>query len=227
MVRIIRSRPLCHRLPLSCGQTFQVRRLTQPEFHSVQLQGLLARVREGDLAARDELLRVVCQRLERLARKMLRQFPNVGRWADTNDVLQNALLRLLRSLQAIQPASTREFFGLAAAHIRRELLDMARHYDGPLGVGARHESQVIDAAAVPGESDLPGDADLEKWCAFHREVEQLPVEEREVVGLIFYHGWSQQDVAALFQVTTRTVQRRWQSALRKLRKLLTEPMSET
>ena len=35
-----------------------------------------------------------------------------------------ALLRLLRSLQAIRPGSTRDFFNLAAVHIRRELLDL-------------------------------------------------------------------------------------------------------
>ena len=46
--------------------------------------------RTGDLAARDELLRVICGRMERLARKMLRQFPDVRPAADTRDVLSGA-----------------------------------------------------------------------------------------------------------------------------------------
>jgi RNA polymerase sigma factor (sigma-70 family) len=48
-------------------------------------------------------------------------------------------------------------------------------------------------------------------------VAKLPAQEREVVGLAFYHGWSQAEVAELFGVSERTVQRWWQSALLKLR----------
>jgi RNA polymerase sigma factor (sigma-70 family) len=48
----------------------------------------------------------------------------------------------------------------------------------------------------------------------------LPVEERQVVELIFYHGWTQAEVADLFDVTVRTVQRRWQTALMKLHRVL-------
>src|SRR4051794_9362283 len=91
------------------------------------------RMRGGDPAARDELLRATCGRLERLARKMLRRFPGVHRWAETGDVLQSALLRLLRALEQVRPASTRDFFGLAAEQMRRELLDLSRRFHGPRG----------------------------------------------------------------------------------------------
>jgi RNA polymerase sigma-70 factor (ECF subfamily) len=82
----------------------------------------------GDARAADELLRAVSPRLEQLTRKMLRDFPCVRRWADTADVLQASVLRLLHSLRQMQPDSTRHFFNLAALHIRRELLRMARRY---------------------------------------------------------------------------------------------------
>ena len=59
--------------------------------------------------------------------------------------------------------------------------------------------------------------DFDKWVAFHEEVEKLPVEEREVIGLVFYHGFSQAEIADLFQVSERTVQRRWQSAVARLK----------
>jgi hypothetical protein len=54
---------------------------------------------------------------------MLRGFPAVQRWADTRDVLQASLLRLLHALEEVRPSSSRDFFGLAAEQIRRELLD--------------------------------------------------------------------------------------------------------
>ena len=48
----------------------------------------------------------------------------------------------------------------------------------------------------------------------------MPDEEREVVGLIYYHGWTREQVAELFQVNERTVRRRWESALVRLHQAL-------
>src|SRR5262245_54659707 len=109
--------------------------MSQPTFHTAQLQNCLERLRAGDASARDELVRAAHSRLEHLARRMLRKFANVRRWADTGDVFQGAVLRLLRSLEAVPVADTREFLNLAAAHVRRELLDLARHFGGPHGWG--------------------------------------------------------------------------------------------
>jgi RNA polymerase sigma-70 factor (ECF subfamily) len=190
-----------------------------PSFSTTRLQGWLARARAGDAAARDELLRACWGRLERLARAMLRRFPSVQRWADTGDVLQGALLRLLRALEALDVRSTRDFFGLAAEQMRRELLDLARHFYGPHGLGARHGGRVgpTDSAGPGLEPAAPAAAgELDRWRAFHEAVERLPAAEREVVGLTFYHGWAQAEIADLFQVDVRTVRRRWQSACLRL-----------
>ncbi len=189
---------------------------------TAQLNHWIDRIRAGDVAARDDLLRAVCARLEKLARKMLQRFPSVKRWAETDDVLQNALMRLLRALEQVRPESVRDFFGLAAEQMRRELLDLARRFNGPEGVGAHHASGVMQADEDGGPRMEPVAAasqgeEMDRWLAFHQGVENLPVEERETVGLVFYHGWTQQAVADLFQVSVRTVQRRWESAIVKLR----------
>jgi len=44
-------------------------------------------------------------------------------------------------------------------------------------------------------------------------VAALPDEEREVFGLIFYQGMTQDDAADVLGVAVRTVQRRWQAAM--------------
>jgi DNA-directed RNA polymerase specialized sigma24 family protein len=54
-------------------------------------------------------------------------------------------------------------------------------------------------------------------------VADLPTEEREIVGLIFYHGWTQAAVAELFQANERTVRRRWEAALLRLHGTLRDP----
>jgi RNA polymerase sigma factor (sigma-70 family) len=169
-------------------------------------------LRAGDRQAVDDLLRAVGGRLERLARQMLRRIPTVKRWADTDDVLQSSTLRLLRTLQNIRPASTRDFFNLAAVHVRRELLDMFRHFHGPLGLGANHASippQVVDHPVEAAQDRRDDSEELDRWAAFHTAVEALPVEQREVVSLVFYHGWTHEQIAELLQVTDRTVRRYW------------------
>src|SRR5262249_60632361 len=112
-----------------------------PALDSVMLQRCVERWQAGDRTAADELLRVAGTRLEKLARRMCRNFPNVRDWTETSDVLQNSLIRLLRTLQNMRPLTTRDFFNLAAVHIRRELLDLARHYRGKAWVP-------LDAPAV-------------------------------------------------------------------------------
>jgi RNA polymerase sigma-70 factor (ECF subfamily) len=192
--------------------------------HTTQLRRWVERIRAGDLAARDEMLCAGHARLERLARKMLRGFPAVGRWEESDDLLQNAVLRLLHALRDVQPTSVRDFFGLAAEQMRRELLDLARRYRSRRVQGPSHA-----ADAVRSESRLLGpeppaaadDADeLDRWCAFHEAVAGLPVEQREVVGLIYYHGWTQAEVAEHLGVSKRTVQRHWAAAMLTLHELL-------
>jgi RNA polymerase sigma factor (sigma-70 family) len=191
-----------------------------------RLDQLLALVRAGDLRAREELFRSVCGRLERLACKMLKSYPRVCRWAQAEDVVQNVALRLLRTLHEVQPTSTRAFFGLAAELIRRELIDLARQFYGAEGMGANHDSKVIgddsQCGAVTPPDTRDDTAELEKWCAFHQQVEQLPTLDREVVGLVFYHGWTQAQVAELFGVSERTVRRRWEASVRQLHSRLNE-----
>ena len=69
----------------------------------------------------------------------------------------------------------------------------------------------------PSEPAAPEASDADQWMRFHEAVDQLPAEEREVVGLVFYHGWTQGRIAELFQVDERTIRRRWASACRKIR----------
>lgn len=183
--------------------------------HNAQIPRCLDRIAAGDRAARDELFQAVNGRLFRLARKMCHRFPRLRRWADAGDVVQNARLRLLRALEVVCPDSERAFFALAAEQIRRELLDLARHYFGPQGVGAHRDRRPLDPTTPePSEDDALG---MEEWQAFQQQVALLPAEEREVVHRIFYGGQTQAEAAEVIGVSVRTVKRRWQAALRKLR----------
>jgi len=187
-----------------------------------QVESWLGRLPTGGPAALDQLIRHSSDRLRALTRQLLDTFPRVRRWVQTDDVLQNALLRLLRALRAVQPTSARAYFALAAEQVRRELLDLARHYYGPEGIGAHHATPA-PAASSPAidQADASHDpAALAEWFELHRQIGALPDDERAVVGLLYYQGLTQASAAAVLNVTVRTVQRRWQAALLKLHRVL-------
>jgi RNA polymerase sigma factor (sigma-70 family) len=197
------------------------------------IQGWIDRLRAGDDSARAALLDCACGRLTRLARKMLKGYPGVGRWEQTDDVLQNALLRLNCALKAVAPPTARDFFRLAAAQLRRELIDLARRHSGPEGLGAHHVTQAgaapPDGSAGPaGElSDATFDPSrLEAWTEFHRQIEALADEDREIFDLLWYQGLNQTEAAAILSVSERTVNRRWVVARLKLHRALDGQLPE-
>jgi RNA polymerase sigma-70 factor (ECF subfamily) len=201
---------------------------------SVQIQGWLDRLQAGDESARKELLNCACERLTRLTRTMLKSYQRVKRWEQTDDVFQNAVMRLYRSLGEVRPASVGDFFRLAALNIRRELLDLAKHYYGPQGQGAKHASlgQGQESGSLPQaplEQPDAGDdpSRLAAWTEFHSQVGQLPEEEREVFDLLWYQELSQAEAAVVLQVSERTVKRRWQSARLKLHQALKGVLPES
>jgi RNA polymerase sigma-70 factor (ECF subfamily) len=148
----------------------------------------------------------------------------VHRWEDTDDVFQNAQVRLLTRLQQEVPSSSAHFFNLAASIIRGQLVDLVRYY----------QRRPVDNAGPPcpnGDSsgngpmaqiaDRPFDPnDLEGWALFHQEVDKLPAREREVFNLLWYHGLIQEDAAEVLGVTRRTIITWWHNARLKLHGVL-------
>src|SRR5438874_7547035 len=144
---------------------------------TLQLQQCLDRLQAGDQAARKELVNSACQRLLRLTRRMLRADGRLQRWEGTDDVCQNALMRLCRALQDITPGSVREFFRLAAMQVRRELIDLARHYYGPHGLAAKHQSEPFEKnpdgtpQAAYDRADTSQDPSrLAAWSHVHEQI---------------------------------------------------------
>lgn len=189
---------------------------------TTEVQARIDRIRAGDPAAREELLAATCERLRRLTRKMLKGYPGVRRWEETDDVLQNAVLRLCRALSDVTPPTAGDYFRLAALQVRRELLDLARHYYGPEGAGAHHASRApADSQASTPPAHEPADRThdpvaLAAWADFHAAAQNLPEEERDVFDLVWYQGLTQVEAGGVLGVSEPTVQRRWTAARLRL-----------
>src|SRR5579863_8255611 len=93
---------------------------------TVEFELLLEAWSAGDDAARTRLLERAGQRLLSLTRRMLRNYPHLRRWEQTDDVFQNTLVRLYQALGTVRTDSMGAFFGLASIQIRRSLIDLAR-----------------------------------------------------------------------------------------------------
>jgi RNA polymerase sigma-70 factor (ECF subfamily) len=192
--------------------------------HSTAIQRRLDRLIAGDDSARAALLECARARLGRLTRRMLHtQFRRIRRWEETDDVTQNALVRLDRALRAVVPPTPRDFFRLAARIIRRELIRLARHYYGPHGLGRHHATPAgrDGQSASPERESDPSDLTQEPgrlaaWTEFHRQAGALPDTAREVFDLLYYDGLTQAEAAGLLGVSERTVKRRWAEARRAL-----------
>ena len=80
--------------------------MSNPDFPTTLRLNLLDRIAAGDNLARETLISHYMKRLRRLASVMLRGRAAVRRWEDTNDVLQNTLVRLNRALQVMETWKT-------------------------------------------------------------------------------------------------------------------------
>lgn len=177
----------------------------------------------GSLAAdgdrgRNALIAHSCDRLRNVASRILGEdFSRLRRWEQTDDVLQNALLRLNRALESCAPVSSAHFWNLATRLVRRELIDLTRHHFGPEGHAASHQTDHSGPADHPDPRSMRAGgcepSSQEQWGSIHEQVEALPRELRDLVGLIWCEGLTQQQAADALGVSLNTVKRRRRTAL--------------
>jgi len=193
-----------------------------------EIAGCLERLAGGDLAARDRIIELSSARLRLLAHRMLARFPAVRRWDDTDDVFQNAALRLHRALGDVQPDSPRGIMALAATQLHRELIDLARRHAGPMSFAANHATNAPAGGQPSGGTEVPAAVDraatsdetLDRWTMFHDAIAALPGELREVFHLVWYLGADQKSIARLLECSERTVKSRWREAREAVRAAL-------
>ncbi len=161
-----------------------------------------------DRQAVDEVVVLCFARLRKLASRMLSRYTASRRQEDTDDLLQNAALRLRRTLAAVPVESAAHAMALAVTQLKWELGDLIRRLrrrpdEAATGAGLEHNAAAEDH--------------LEAWSAFHEAVEQLPKPQRDAVHCLWYLGLDQERAAAILGVTSRTVRRHWRMAREALR----------
>jgi RNA polymerase sigma factor (sigma-70 family) len=188
------------------------------ESGSTELQGLLDRLRRGDGAARRLLLERACERLRRLAGRMLHgSFPELAHRHEVDSVVHETWVRLLQALEKTEPATVADFFRLAAHKFRQVLLDMAQ------GERRRAQREVLGLSGADGTGPAPSAASttcdparLALWTEFHEKVATLSDQERAVFEMHYYLDLPQAEIAQVLGLHPRKVSYLWIAATEKL-----------
>lgn len=182
------------------------------------LTQLLQRVQAGDPEARDALFAAAYPGLQQLARARLR---DGGRntLLDTHGLVHECYLRYVQSGE-LRAEDRRAFFAYASQVMRSVIVNSARDRAAQKrGAGFRPLTLSTQI------SDQTPDGD-EMILHVHEALDSLAqVDERlaQVVQMRYFGGYSEQEIAAVLDVTERTVQRLWLKARLMLLATMQQP----
>jgi RNA polymerase sigma-70 factor (ECF subfamily) len=150
------------------------------------------------------------RRLHLLCATLLhRSYPRLTRPplnVETEELLGAVAERLLKALREARPRTVRQLFALANQHMRWELNDLARRLDNQPFAAELSEGLVPSPASSVSGLSPDGLRMLEA-------IDELPEDEREAFDLVRIQGMTQVEAAEVLGVSTKTVQRRLNSAL--------------
>ncbi len=164
---------------------------------------LLARVEQGDDAAREALFERVYDELRRLAGGMLAR-ERVGHTLDGTALVHEAAGRLLRASGVHMGSQRTHFFATMAQTMRRVLVDHARRRRR-LRRGGDRQRVPLDSVVERIEQEQRIDlVDLDEALSEFREVGPR---ECQAIELQFFGGLSIQDIGEQLDVSAATVKR--------------------
>jgi RNA polymerase sigma factor (sigma-70 family) len=195
-------------------------------------QALVAwRACPADMNAEHDLWTACRARMMFLASRLLESAPLVHRHEATDDLVQNASLRLVEALKATPIDSDRHLLNLAAKKVREEFIDTLRRLSGPrspvrhqaTNSGRGPDGERIDLAAQAVAPEMTSATESDRWQRFHAAVGGLPEDEQEVFHMAWYVGAEQKDIAAACCCSESTVKRLWKAAKSKVKAATDDP----
>lgn len=175
-------------------------------------------MQEGDPEALDRLVPLFYDELRRIAREHLRK-ERRHHTLDTTALVNEAYLKLVRN-ERIRGESRQEFYAVASETMRRVLVDYARARNR-LKRGAGKAPVPLDDVVEGEVAGLLSERQADEVLALEDALGRLAtLDERaaRVVQHRFFAGLSLEETAEVLDVSVKTVQRSWRTALAWLRK---------
>ena len=170
----------------------------------------------GDADAPERLMPLVYEEMRRLARTFLSRERNSHTLQPTA-LVNEAYLRLVDQTR-VDWQNRAHFYAIASSMMRRVLIDHARaHGTEKRGGAAIHLS--LEDVQVPLEQRASSFISLDEAL---KKLEEMDERKCRVVEMRFFGGLSDEEIAEVLGVTSRTVQRDWKKARLWLYRELTQ-----
>lgn len=164
---------------------------------------LIRAARGGDDIAVDRLFPLVYGELRRMARGQLAR-EHGPQTLNPTDLVHEAYFKLAGNIP--DAGDRAHFMAIAARAMRQVLVDRARQrLAQKRGGGAK----VVTLSEAQGG---PGDLDPAELLALDAALDGLEARQRQIVEARFFGGLEEREIAAILDVSTRTVQREWVKA---------------
>ena len=177
---------------------------------------LLAAWSAGDQAALDQLVPLVEAELERLAHNYLSK-ERQGHTLQTTALVNEAYVRLIR-WQNLAWQNRAHFIGIAAGIMRKILVDHGRRRQNQKHGGDLVRVSLAHATLEPNQSD-PEVLSLNQALD---ELTRLDARQGRIIELSFFGGLTNEEIAHVLGISTRTVRREWKMARAWLFRALTK-----
>lgn len=179
---------------------------TPPPAATEEITQLLLAWGQGDQAALERLLPLVYEEMRQIAHHhMRRQRPD--HTLQTTALVNEAYLRLVDA-QRVQWQNRVHFFALAAQAMRHILVDLARARGNQKRGGGATQVALEEALIVSAERG----ADVLALDEALQTLAKLNARQSQIVELRYFGGLSEEETAAVLQLSPRTVRRDWSLA---------------
>jgi RNA polymerase sigma factor (TIGR02999 family) len=180
--------------------------MEQSQQKSKEITGILNDWSKGNQEAFDALLPLIYDELHRQAERFLRR-ERAGHTLQTTALINETYLKLIDQRE-VNWQNRAHFFGIASNMMRRILIDHARAHATEKRGGAAIRLSVDDV-------QIPLDQRAADFLALDEALKELAkFDERKarIVEMRFFGGLTDEEIAEVLSVTSRTVWRDWRAA---------------
>lgn len=145
---------------------------------------------------------------------LARQFPDIG---DTDDLVQEALMRVLRAHETGPVAAPRALLFAAARNLALDLLRRRQV------ISFEPITEVADSSVFLGNDVIPETVSRrEEFALLTQAIQALPDRCRQVLTLRVAYGLSQREIAARLGISENTVEKQMGKGLRRCGEFLAQ-----